>query len=1845
MSDDSHPKRRPGRPPKKRRLPRALPQPEVDSSDISLDAHTPVSISTPDLMDKQGRSVPQIAPLTSTETLHIQLTLGQSTAMAFHMPATMSNNARGFLAKYLERNLAGDLLLRFGHLISLGGLTHRLDNFLLWKEPSELSDEAKEFARKDKEVNSSSIVDIARTPSESPDTTIIEDQGDILQEGAYCNEKIQLVLEIYANDFNIIHIYQRGYHPDASRTDKLLPSKQLRSEVMARMRLQAATVSAIMKDVVLNHTYPLQMECPPNTTNMMKGVRKRGRLHDDPFVAIGILARRNRDKIYYYTSHDRSKPDLMSKFTCAMANRWTLENIILHGTQDGLGIDTSWRNMNENRAGVTFITGVNKNGHLVPCSALLSANIKTETLQQYLMQTERHEGAPQLSLAFKFRMLIYFRQAQRCRSLEKWPTFRDHFFKHLKRLCLADSAARLNEPELDNGALEIEEEEEEAMLPVEKRINRFSWLQIYYDKNWFCQTWLIHITDINLPPGQNKNRTYATNNWSEAAFLTFNKVFLNLRKNECRIPRQIEDMYFRAYQLWDNNHVISFPGRTFRVRDLRDGHPTVYHVDLMIPKCFPCSEWEQTGKWCTHQRASQLFEANGPVVEWIEHKMQVQKHLPSTLARANRLQTRQVNTEEAGETAAEGGVISFPSVRAPSDTTFFRHIEELIPKLTQMDLGRRLPGVIGNLPHVPANPLGNTSLKQVESDSGFHSGWSQQGGQPPFSRPLFPYRAKIHRRPGVRFSKKRGRKGLVRLSRNSLLKRHIIGNNGRSLSKKKAAQRSSFKKNSASSVAASDINGLRNAGKSSLTVIRESDGPTSVGDTGLTSEENTIFSLDLTQWSNPEYTLCVEEVQQFHELLKTLCQTIKGACFFISGDSKEDYSAADVLQPEHSQAQTTPFGTALLKLRLKDHVQRVFFLNISGFHWTIWEYNISSAEEVKCTAYNSLESAEHLKGVDRNAHIRICNGLRARMRPKSVSRTPCHTEDKFTTVLTMLQQDSTSCGFWAVITGFASLMRVSVPCHELRSLGLIGIKKLLAKLWISFLSSEGGLHAEVLGSVYQTIHSLGLWDNILTEQIVAPHPESILQIKTKALSLNTPSYEDVCERISKITSTVTFFGKFQIQRPQLQALVNPTGWLSGSIISGYLHFHIKDIAALQELPVMASQNTTGIFKPKLNMKTSRLWAERNIFESEIVLLPWHIKRLQHWIVIVIQMKEMQIMVADSLTHSIQRHHQNICKRVEKFLEYEHKARELGELPMEWGRNLQIYLEDKKILGPLQQDTHSCGLHIIWVAQSLISRNNPFEIDELPMDILQELRENITCRLAQEWTVSNVLPLPPADSALILSKPARRSIATVSFQNLINTTVPGFVPAVPVAPKLTYSIPTIEINTQNLEGSPQIEQSPIFYSLSVCSWALWDVSSNKIYFPAQIIEVCEAECIVEIPGGIVLPDGQQRLKSEQYSLSLTKTRTIFENPVEFIHAKRIVRLLWPKSNDDRELQQGLVDNEDDLDAVPSLTEEQRSLLQFLRRKMMVVWFIILGVEPSLAQLRHEWGEYMAGVRHGLPFLQASSNFAEKHMAFLNAQDKVIIYMVGTLELGWKIKTNGHDSEASQGLGCALLAYYALVFYLKITTDEAYQSVQEKCLYRPQSELDVLWNLIYQASNSIIHLQQFILSHRIPSSDVEFPKLVYLPQAPPPPPSPVLLFPAPPEAAPHKFIEIYPGITASGGEVETHPAIIEERPLKEQMESADPMGDVKIHRFEPTQENESIAPSPDSTPSAGSLVSLAPAIESSVENTPLLIPNTLQTPEELTQGKKCKRGTSGDGSPPSYWLRSQRFKGSILGVDIL
>ncbi|KIJ27220.1 hypothetical protein M422DRAFT_271651 [Sphaerobolus stellatus SS14] len=137
----------------------------------------------------------------------------------------------------------------------------------------------------------------------------------------------------------------------------------------------------------------------------------------------------------------------------------------------------------------------------------------------------------------------------------------------------------------------------------------------------------------------------------------------------------------------------------------------------------------------------------------------------------------------------------------------------------------------------------------------------------------------------------------------------------------------------------------------------------------------------------------------------------------------------------------------------------------------------------------------------------------------------------------------------------------------------------------------------------------------------------------------------------------------------------------------------------------------------------------------------------------------------------------------------------------------------------------------------------------------------------------------------------KSIVTAPVPTLIDHTLPGF----------SCTVLAIPESCQNKETSPRIEHSPVFYTQSIGSWALWDIPSNNVYFPAQMLEVYKSDYIVEIPGGLVLPDGQQKMQPEQHTLSWTQVCSIFEDPVESIPAKRLVRLLWPAINDYRKLR--------------------------------------------------------------------------------------------------------------------------------------------------------------------------------------------------------------------------------------------------------------------------------------------------------------------------------------------------------
>ncbi|KAF8579201.1 hypothetical protein K439DRAFT_1620750 [Ramaria rubella] len=196
-------------------------------------------------------------------------------------------------------------------------------------------------------------------------------------------------IEITAEDLTTATIWQFGKHPDVKPEQGLHWSRHLRNLVSEWLHVGGAKVSTVQKGEVgfLYLAHCLNLPTAKQLRSMFPAVWWHKHLHKDLFEVVHLLHEQNPDKIYNYTAHERKQLETKSEFTCAITDKHALEQLILHGIRDGIGCDTSWRNKNENRAAVMFLMVVDGNGHLAPGSALLSANIKTETLIKYLKAT------------------------------------------------------------------------------------------------------------------------------------------------------------------------------------------------------------------------------------------------------------------------------------------------------------------------------------------------------------------------------------------------------------------------------------------------------------------------------------------------------------------------------------------------------------------------------------------------------------------------------------------------------------------------------------------------------------------------------------------------------------------------------------------------------------------------------------------------------------------------------------------------------------------------------------------------------------------------------------------------------------------------------------------------------------------------------------------------------------------------------------------------------------------------------------------------------------------------------------------------------------------------------------------------------------------------------------------------------------------------------------------------------------------------------------------------------------------------------------------------------------------
>ncbi|THU85900.1 hypothetical protein K435DRAFT_868810 [Dendrothele bispora CBS 962.96] len=119
--------------------------------------------------------------------------------------------------------------------------------------------------------------------------------------------------------------------------------------------------------------------------SMVANARKHERLESDPLRAIQVFAKHNPDLVFCY-EYEPSLPK--PRFQLGIKNPYCLQVLLLYGCRYGLGFDSSYRNKNENRAPLTFLTTVDDNQRMLPGPVFLSGDVTSETLTTFLSEVK-----------------------------------------------------------------------------------------------------------------------------------------------------------------------------------------------------------------------------------------------------------------------------------------------------------------------------------------------------------------------------------------------------------------------------------------------------------------------------------------------------------------------------------------------------------------------------------------------------------------------------------------------------------------------------------------------------------------------------------------------------------------------------------------------------------------------------------------------------------------------------------------------------------------------------------------------------------------------------------------------------------------------------------------------------------------------------------------------------------------------------------------------------------------------------------------------------------------------------------------------------------------------------------------------------------------------------------------------------------------------------------------------------------------------------------------------------------------------------------------------------------------
>lgn len=314
---------------------------------------------------------------------------------------------------------------------------------------------------------------------------------------------------------------------------------------------------------------------------------RRERLDEMPLAAIEVLNQRHPESFLFceYPSllYDMRSPrfDKNSRFMCIIAPPHGLHNALRFAAENGLNVDSSWRNKNANRSPVTIVSTSNEYGHLVPVAVMVSSHADTETYTMFLRKVRqaiqdeaqrildepdrstlpaKHSAdllsyAEDVVVAEEFCpafVTIDCDDAERNAIREVWGNVtiilcQFHFMQaarlkgghlfgrnergRLQTVCFLRALRKCQRCPDESQWPDVYEEFRQsirALLRPDQSIETiWSKIDTWLMNWWFSDRWRECLVDYGLPPNVTRGGPFTTNNLVEGAFRVFDRVYLD----------------------------------------------------------------------------------------------------------------------------------------------------------------------------------------------------------------------------------------------------------------------------------------------------------------------------------------------------------------------------------------------------------------------------------------------------------------------------------------------------------------------------------------------------------------------------------------------------------------------------------------------------------------------------------------------------------------------------------------------------------------------------------------------------------------------------------------------------------------------------------------------------------------------------------------------------------------------------------------------------------------------------------------------------------------------------------------------------------------------------------------------------------------------------------------------------------------------------------------------------------------------------------------------------------------------------------------------------------------------